>query len=86
MKIIPLDNYLLLKVCKVKAVGGIVMPEQHQQEDEIAEVIAWGTKVEKAWHHGDRVLCINGSGQPTINKELVLIREDNIIGLVKEGT
>jgi co-chaperonin GroES (HSP10) len=84
MKITPLDNYLLLKVSKVQAIGGIMMPEQHQTEDEIAEVVAWGLKVEKVWHRGDRVLCINGSGQPTTNKTLVLVREDNVIGLVKD--
>ena len=82
MRITPLDNYLLLKVSKIAAVGGIVMPDEHQKEDEVAEVVAWGSEAKKEWHKGDRVLCINGSGHPTTLKDHVFVREDNIIGVV----
>ena len=86
MKITPLGNNVLLRVGKVTKIGEILMPEQHQTDDEIAEIIAWGDKTERVWRRGDKVVCINGTGHPTgVIKDMALVREDNIIGVISKN-
>jgi len=83
MRVNPIGKYLFVKVTRPAEQGGIVLPDAHQAEDEVVEVLGVGPEV-TMYHRGDRILCIPGSGVPTPVKDHVLVREQDVVAVVKE--
>lgn len=83
MRVTPIGKFIFVKVTKSTSVGGIVLPEVNQQEEEIVEVLGIGPDVTTITK-GQRVLCMPGSGIPTPMKDHVLVREQDVVAIVKE--
>ena len=83
MRVTPIGKHIFVKVTQLKESGGIVLPEQHQTEEEIVEVLGIGPDVSLV-KKGDRVLCMPGCGIPTPVKNHVIVREADIVAIVKE--
>ena len=84
MKIIPLGDRVLIKKRKVEQIGSIVLPEQFQRYTDYADVIYVSDEITKV-KIGDVVLVGKYTG--TIfeieGEEMILIKAEDIIGLVK---
>ncbi len=83
MRVSPIGKYIFVKVTRAAEQGGIVLPEQHQSEDEVVEILGVGPEV-TLYSKGQRILCIPGSGIPTPVKDHVLVREQDVVAVVKE--
>ena len=89
MKVQPLADRLLVKPEKTEEVtkGGIVIPDTAKEKPLKGEILARGKKVvEPELKKGVKVLFkkFSGSNIPYEGVELLLIREEDILALIKE--
>ena len=95
MKIQPLFDRVVIKQVKnekEKHVGGLVLPESSQERPLVAEVIAVGEGLETdgklskmVVEKGDKVLFSKyaGSTYKIDNEELIIIRQTDILAILK---
>ena len=82
MRVTPVGKFIFVKVTKATAVGGIVLPETNQQEEEVVEVLGTGPDVTLVVN-GQQILCLPGCGIPTPIKDHVLVREQDVVAIVE---
>lgn len=92
MNIIPLFDRILVERIKAKSVSGIILPESIAEKSMQGIVLAIGSgKMLKGVLQpitvkvGDIVLFTKFSGTEIIynNKDLIMLREDDILGIIK---
>ncbi len=96
MKIQPLQDRVIVKRVEEenKTAGGIIIPDTAKEKPQQGEVVAvgpgkvleGGTRVEMTVKEGDLVLFgkYSGSEVKIDGEELLIMREDDILGVVKK--
>jgi chaperonin GroES len=97
MKLQPIRDRIVIKLLEAETVsaGGIVIPDAAAEKPSQGEVLAAGTGkidvdgkiVPMSVKAGDRVLFSKNAGQTVKldNEEFVIMREDDIMAIVKQG-
>jgi chaperonin GroES len=97
MKLVPIRDRIVVRLleAETKTAGGIFIPDNAAEKPNQGEVVAAGTgkiaedgsTVAMVIQAGDRVLFSKNAGQTVKvdNENLVIMREDDIMAIVKQG-